>query len=103
MHRHGRWSLLSGPGGGQQVPPDPELLYYILRMADAATPAGSASSRPASVIICTSLIQGNNSRIPISYRVGVGVALALRDSFRAGVLLRSNQLNFRLRSTLQKN
>ena len=27
----------------------PELLHYILRMANAATPAGSASSRPASV------------------------------------------------------
>ena len=39
----------SGPGGGSQRTPDPELLYYILRMANAATPAGSASSRPASV------------------------------------------------------
>ena len=38
---------LSGPRMAQV----PELLYYILRMADAATPAGSASSRPASVII----------------------------------------------------
>ena len=49
MHRHGRWSLLSGPGGGSQVTQVTEPLYYILRMADAATPAGSASSRPASV------------------------------------------------------
>ena len=40
----------SGPGGGWQVPQVTELLYYILRMANAATPAGSASSRPASVI-----------------------------------------------------
>ena len=45
---HAPWTI-----DGPRAPEVPGLLYYIPRMANAATPAATASVRPASVIAFT--------------------------------------------------